>query len=44
MENVRKATRKDKQAIVGILTQAFWNEPHINWFAGTHNKDRKSVV
>ncbi|MFN7259850.1 MAG: GNAT family N-acetyltransferase [Cyclobacteriaceae bacterium] len=43
MENVRKATRKDKQAIVGILTQAFWNEPHINWFAGTHNNKKQRV-
>jgi hypothetical protein len=31
MENIRKATRKDKAAIVGVLAQAFWNEPLINY-------------
>jgi ribosomal protein S18 acetylase RimI-like enzyme len=43
MENIRKATRKDKTAVVGILTQAFWNEPLINWFAGNHKNKKQRL-
>ncbi|MFN7328966.1 MAG: GNAT family N-acetyltransferase [Bacteroidota bacterium] len=43
MENIRKATRKDKAAIVGVLAQAFWNEPLINWFAGAHKNKKQRI-
>ena len=42
MEKIIKAQRRDKQRVLDILTEAFWNDPHINWFTGqgTQKKNR----
>ena len=34
MTQIRKASRADKDRVLQILTEAFWHDPHINWFSG----------
>jgi GNAT superfamily N-acetyltransferase len=43
MEQVIKATRKDKRRVLEILTEAFWNDPHIIWFTGNGPKKKKRI-
>jgi GNAT superfamily N-acetyltransferase len=38
-----KATREDKPKILEILTEAFWNDPHINWFTGSGKNKKKRI-
>ena len=41
MNRIVKATRADKPKVLEILTEAFWNDPHINWFTG-NGKNKKT--
>jgi len=43
MNNVIKATRADKSRVLEILTEAFWNDPHIIWFTGNGPKKKKRI-
>lgn len=42
MTQIRKASSADKDRVLQILTEAFWHDPHINWFSGNGpNKGRR---
>jgi len=43
MNKVIKATRADKSKVLEILTEAFWNDPHINWFTGSGKNKKKRL-
>lgn len=43
MEQIIKATSEDKQRVLEILTEAFWNDPHIIWFTGNGPKKKKRI-
>jgi ribosomal protein S18 acetylase RimI-like enzyme len=43
MKNIIKATRSDKPKVLEILTEAFWDDPHINWFTGSGKNKRKRL-
>lgn len=43
MEQVIKDNRKDKPRVLEILTEAFWNDPHIIWFTSNYPKKRKRI-
>jgi len=43
MKNIIKATRSDKPKVLEILTEAFWDDPHINWFTGSGKSKRKRL-
>lgn len=43
MNKIIKATRADKSRVLEIQTEAFWNDPHINWFTGSGKNRRKRV-
>ncbi|MEM9987752.1 MAG: GNAT family N-acetyltransferase [Bacteroidota bacterium] len=34
MQQIIQASRKDKSRVLDILVEAFWDDPHINWFSG----------
>ncbi len=34
MAQIIKAKRSDKQRVLDILVEAFWDDPHVNWFTG----------
>ncbi len=38
-----KATRKDKKRVLEILTEAFWDDPHILWFTGQGSNKKKGI-
>jgi hypothetical protein len=43
METIRKATKADKAQVLEILVEAFWNDPHINWFSGKGPKKAQRI-